>query len=1114
MSRSLRVAVLGSHPSMHRLVSRPGVELLEPWDPEPYRISVPLWGAEYARFVEETRPDVVLCIVIRDTMPACDAWIRRVRRPGTTFVVWGLDSYRHATRRYGHADRYYHCLAEAPSNPYERFLPVYAQPRPIVPLAERPHGVGIVCNRYGGWRDAEIAKVERSLDFAGNVGFDAYHGAIAGFRVGLNVPVHPDNLPNYRTFEYAAAGVWQLCPAANRDVLDRLFDHGITYYDRIEDVPELARSIPDYDPARLRRQVEERHTLVHRLREVLADLGHALPPSPEDAGEWTLEDHHRRFGRPFPPPRPAPAPRRRPRVSVVVPCFRSARFVERAVRSALAQTERDLEVVVVDNASDDATVEIARRLAREDARVRVEVNPENLGPVRNWRRGLALARGEYACLLFSDDWYEPTFVADALAMIEQDPGLGFVYSAARVVFETPELRPLRTELHYRLEGPAVRPSEAFLAEIFERGMGGVPVSPCAALWRTGELRGWLDTDLPDPHGAGYLAHGAGPDLWTYLQACRAHPRFGHLSGPLVNFSAHGDNLTFKPGIQHAYALARLAFLEAHRPFVDESTSRAQAWYALAADRRRAAAEPGMGLGAWLQVGQAMQDRAAALARDAEVEAAVRAATARDPRTWPGLPPEVFTPVPSHDPASPYRVTAIVSVYKATRFLRGCLEGLVAQTLHARGELEILVVDTGSPEDEGAIVREFQARSPHLRYVRTEDRRTLYAAWNLGVLEARGRYLTNANADDRHRPDALEVLANALDADPGAALAYADQLWTPVENETFAGTTSRQRGVWAEASPRLLRTHCMVGPQPMWRRELHQRCGLFDPTFASAGDWELWLRAGVRERFVHVPDVLGLYLVNLQGLEHSHPASRREAERVRERFGIQPWETGGGSHWTDWEPPRAPGEPLVSAVVLAGPSGELFTSALASVALQTERDLEIVVVETDHRLEAANVAGRLRSKRRGLRVRTLRHRGDATSARNAGIAAAAGRWILPLGPDDVLEPAFVEALLLQLRAEPMAAIAFGDRRRDREGGVELAGPFDEARLREGAPVARTALYHRNVLAAVGAFDPALGGGDEDRDLWLRCAARGVRATRAPVPLYFSAAVVAAPRARTA
>ena len=93
------------------------------------------------------------------------------------------------------------------------------------------------------------------------------------------------------------------------------------------------------------------------------------------------------------------------------------------------------------------------------------------------------------------------------------------------------------------------------------------------------------------------------------------------------------------------------------------------------------------------------------------------------------------------------VSAIVSTYNAERFIRGCLEDLEAQTIADR--LEIVVIDSGSPQNEGTIVREFQQRYDNILYIRTAQREGLYAAWNRGIQAARGKYITNANTDDRH-----------------------------------------------------------------------------------------------------------------------------------------------------------------------------------------------------------------------------------------------------------------------------------------------------------------------------------------------------------------------------
>ena len=82
---------------------------------------------------------------------------------------------------------------------------------------------------------------------------------------------------------------------------------------------------------------------------------------------------------------------------------------------------------------------------------------------------------------------------------------------------------------------------------------------------------------------------------------------------------------------------------------------------------------------------------------------------------------------------------------------------------------------------------------------------------------------------------------------------------------------------------------MWGPHPLWRRELHERYGLFDPAFTSAGDYEFWLRLAVTEQFLHVPEVLGLYLLAPGGLEHGQPdIAHRESEEARQRHWPPAW----------------------------------------------------------------------------------------------------------------------------------------------------------------------------------------------------------------------------------
>jgi len=240
--------------------------------------------------------------------------------------------------------------------------------------------------------------------------------------------------------------------------------------------------------------------------------------------------------------------------------------------------------------------------------------------------------------------------------------------------------------------------------------------------------------------------------------------------------------------------------------------------------------------------------------------------------------------PKEKSESTIKVSAIVSTYNSERFIRGCLEDLVNQTLYEKGGLEIVVVDSGSQQGERAIVEEFQRRYPNIVYIRTKERETVYAAWNRGIKVAKGVYITNANTDDRHRKDALEIMSNILDKRPEIGLVYADVIITEKENETFDNHTKTGVFQWFDYNREILAISCFVGPQPMWRKSLHDIYGYFDESFHSSGDWEFWLRISEGTKFLHIPEFLGLYLYSPHSAEHRDMDKRiKEDIEVYKRY---------------------------------------------------------------------------------------------------------------------------------------------------------------------------------------------------------------------------------------
>jgi glycosyltransferase involved in cell wall biosynthesis len=102
-------------------------------------------------------------------------------------------------------------------------------------------------------------------------------------------------------------------------------------------------------------------------------------------------------------------------VSICIPTYNGASFLEACLDSVLAQTFRDLEILIVDDHSNDESVPIAQRYAARDSRIRVVINKQNLGLTGNWNQCVLLAHGEWIKFLFQDDVLEPNCVAKMMA---------------------------------------------------------------------------------------------------------------------------------------------------------------------------------------------------------------------------------------------------------------------------------------------------------------------------------------------------------------------------------------------------------------------------------------------------------------------------------------------------------------------------------------------------------------------------------------------------------------------------------------------------------------------------------------------------------------------------
>jgi len=216
------------------------------------------------------------------------------------------------------------------------------------------------------------------------------------------------------------------------------------------------------------------------------------------------------------------------------------------------------------------------------------------------------------------------------------------------------------------------------------------------------------------------------------------------------------------------------------------------------------------------------------------------------------------------------VSAIVSAYYCEDFLENRIKNLLDQD-----KVPDIVATCLYNSPEHSILKRFgQVRTFSSQFIPT-----LYTAWNMMLQVCHSDYIIIANSDDRLAKSAISEMSKVLDDNPDVGLVYAN---ADVVLEEFGDVVKTFE--WRDPDADLLEG-CYIGNAPMFRRELIEKHGYFNETYAVAGDWEMWIRlqrAGVK--FYHINKVLGTYWSRGDNLENKRKNRLIwEVAKIRRRY---------------------------------------------------------------------------------------------------------------------------------------------------------------------------------------------------------------------------------------
>jgi glycosyltransferase involved in cell wall biosynthesis len=216
-------------------------------------------------------------------------------------------------------------------------------------------------------------------------------------------------------------------------------------------------------------------------------------------------------------------------VSVIVPCYNYGHFLEDCVRSVLAQEGVDVELLIVDDCSTDASAETAHRLAARDDRIELRRHSSNAGLIATANEGLEWAQGDLVMLLSADDMLAPGALERAATVMREHPNVGLVYGRPQLARED---RPL-PEASGRWRATKIWPGEEWIRLRCRAGRNCI-FSPEAVV-RTSVQHA---VGLYDP----ICHHTSDLNMWLRVAAVSD---VAHIRGvPQATYRIHADSMVY------------------------------------------------------------------------------------------------------------------------------------------------------------------------------------------------------------------------------------------------------------------------------------------------------------------------------------------------------------------------------------------------------------------------------------------------------------------------------------------------------------------------------------------------------------------------------------------
>ena len=544
------------------------------------------------------------------------------------------------------------------------------------------------------------------------------------------------------------------------------------------------------------------------------------------------------------------------RVSVIIPVLNGQEFLAQTLRSVLNQTVRPDEVIVVDNGSADASVEIARGFG---GIVRVE-SCAKAGACAARNLGAAQAMGDALMFLDADDLLGPTVLEELVAALQTRPEA--IACCAWMRFEL--------EDGCWLARPASCPPKRWDQDDLGAWLTGWYHPPCSVLWsrRAYEAAGGWDEQIASNQDGDLMmrALAAGTPL---VRAPRGTAYYRRLPEGAVSLS--GRRFTHKGLQSRLEVIDRIAAIlretgraGTYAPYLAEAyASIGKDCDSDAAELAARAEESARVFGGLGPVRRARRRLGHALARRMSRHTGTARRGASSGRAHAAIPDTT-----RQDEADAPLVSVIIPTYNRERLLERAIRSVLTQSYRT---FEVIVVDDGSTDGTADMVA--QSDDPRLRLLVQDRNMGVAAARNRGMRHAKGRFIAFLDSDDEWAAEKLRLQVELMQRRPdrvglvytGLTLRGSDDpppVWIPsARGDVFADMLHRNVVHYGTSSTLI-------------RREVIETVGFFDEKLPANEDHDYWTRIARFYEFDFVPEPLMNYNHEVSDAQPQERRSRR------------------------------------------------------------------------------------------------------------------------------------------------------------------------------------------------------------------------------------------------